>query len=520
MSQQPPSPVHSIKRSVVIIGAGIAGLQAASELYHNGVKDVIILEARNRIGGRLLTMNSSSLIDPSTNKPVTYDLGATWFHDTLQNPLFDEYVINRKKIDIYYDDSFIKIFNSKGEIPDSWKLPQVKNEIEKFMELENFNDIDYEDKSLFNSCIDYLYKQKSVLTKEQITYTPELLRYLELWHGLDWKRLSSKFAIISADGRNAYNLNGYQDIIQDIISDLPNDTIQTNIIIKKIQKVDQNRKVRVLTNNNIEIIADYVIVTIPQSLLSLSETNETGAISFSPPLPPYIEKPLSRMHFGSLGKVIIEFNSIEDIFWDKETDRFLVIADPDPKIKEFSKEVQSANEKKSNFVIKPDYEVEDYDLYKNKIPKQWEYPINISNGYTIKKSPFLLCITQSPLTEFLEAAPLDVVWEYLKPMIYVLAEKNPNITSIDKLPTPVQIRKTFWSQDPFARGSYAGCFAGDDPTDLIIGLTKGFGHVRFAGEHTIMEGAGCVHGAWLSGKREANYILSKLGLLTDDNINW
>ena len=53
------SPTYSIfhefimsktRSKVVIIGAGIAGLSAASELVQNGVTDVIILEARDRIG--------------------------------------------------------------------------------------------------------------------------------------------------------------------------------------------------------------------------------------------------------------------------------------------------------------------------------------------------------------------------------------------------------------------------------------------------------------------------------------
>ena len=38
------------RSKVVIIGAGISGLSAASELVQNGVTDVIILEARDRIG--------------------------------------------------------------------------------------------------------------------------------------------------------------------------------------------------------------------------------------------------------------------------------------------------------------------------------------------------------------------------------------------------------------------------------------------------------------------------------------
>lgn len=41
---------------VIIIGAGIAGLSAANHLISNGIKDVRILEARNRIGGRIISI--------------------------------------------------------------------------------------------------------------------------------------------------------------------------------------------------------------------------------------------------------------------------------------------------------------------------------------------------------------------------------------------------------------------------------------------------------------------------------
>lgn len=47
---------------VVIIGAGLAGLAAAQRLYEAGVKDVIILEAQDRIGGRVHTIRHSNNI--------------------------------------------------------------------------------------------------------------------------------------------------------------------------------------------------------------------------------------------------------------------------------------------------------------------------------------------------------------------------------------------------------------------------------------------------------------------------
>ena len=64
---------------VVVIGAGPAGIGAASILKQKGL-NVQILEARERIGGRAFTVHDYGL-------PL--DLGAQWFHyHEENNPMF------------------------------------------------------------------------------------------------------------------------------------------------------------------------------------------------------------------------------------------------------------------------------------------------------------------------------------------------------------------------------------------------------------------------------------------------
>ena len=59
---------------VIVIGAGFSGLSAAQELIQkNSALKVVVLEARDRIGGRTYTH-----IDSEHN--IRLDLGATWIH--------------------------------------------------------------------------------------------------------------------------------------------------------------------------------------------------------------------------------------------------------------------------------------------------------------------------------------------------------------------------------------------------------------------------------------------------------
>lgn len=65
---------------MLVIGAGLAGLAAAREITRRG-HHVVVLEARDRIGGRIWT---------STTWPdAPLDLGATWIHGVTGNPISD-----------------------------------------------------------------------------------------------------------------------------------------------------------------------------------------------------------------------------------------------------------------------------------------------------------------------------------------------------------------------------------------------------------------------------------------------
>jgi monoamine oxidase len=62
---------------VIVVGAGIAGLTVANALAHCGVECVVV-EARDRIGGRLHTVDLAG---------SAVDLGGSWIHTPIGNPM-------------------------------------------------------------------------------------------------------------------------------------------------------------------------------------------------------------------------------------------------------------------------------------------------------------------------------------------------------------------------------------------------------------------------------------------------
>lgn len=73
------SPAADPDTRVIVVGAGAAGLTAAKVLHEAGVS-VIVLEARDRIGGRTYTAEVG---------PAAVDLGAAWLHGFRGNPMAD-----------------------------------------------------------------------------------------------------------------------------------------------------------------------------------------------------------------------------------------------------------------------------------------------------------------------------------------------------------------------------------------------------------------------------------------------
>jgi len=90
---------------VVIVGAGMAGLAAAKHIQANSGLSVVVLEASNRIGGRVRSNFDFGVDGPNAKGKWTVEDGANWITNYNGNPIYElaeEYNFNMTK-NYYWD---------------------------------------------------------------------------------------------------------------------------------------------------------------------------------------------------------------------------------------------------------------------------------------------------------------------------------------------------------------------------------------------------------------------------------
>lgn len=505
------------KTQVIVVGAGIAGIKTSLDLAKNGISS-LILESRDRLGGRLHTIKFGK-----SNLPI--DLGASWFHDCYDNPLLKKYW-ESNKIDFNFDDGKFTYYNEDGLISDNEKLKPVLEEIKIYLQsLYDKLSID-KDISIKQAIYNYIKEKKWCLTDYQIRHVPQLVRYFELWIGSSWEILSAR--TIAADthkGRDAMVLNGYVNVFNSELEELINSTglesvneiidpksnyftksggcsIKLNSIVYKIQWDSKNKEINVSIKDSItgkiqNFRSDYIVLTVPLSILKLTNLNELGAIEWIPSLPINFKNSLNKISFSSLGKLFFEF---PEVFWNLEDDRLFSFANVDEEYYKSTK-IDLGSHSSYNFInSRFDKPIE----LNGKIPNGLDYSILFLNLAKTTKKPIILALIATPLTQYIEKQDLNTIFKVFKPVFARIS----NLKEC-KIPKPLSIETSKWSSDPFSRGSYTGVTIGDDyesALEYFINPKEIFensGRVRFAGEGTTDDGNGCVHAAWETGKREA-----------------
>ncbi|EGV66253.1 carbohydrate-binding module 1 protein [Yamadazyma tenuis] len=483
----------SMNTKVCIVGAGVAGLKTAHTLLNDPkskfkAEDVLILEAQDRIGGRVLTDKTSSKLGYS------YDIGGAWFHDCLSNTVLQEsidsglFVVQK---DGYFDDKDITVydkdFNNQPVPVTDLKLNRVKEELEKFIEVYYHEDLSRKDMSLLEITDVYIKRYGDRLTSEQKKYLKKMIRYFELWDGFSADKISARYSLNDHEGRNLYNLKGYSFLLDELLRKIPASQIRTNTKVNTIVRNNKHNetKLRVETDKGI-VYCDYLVVTVPLSILKLPSSHPYG-ISWEPSLPASITEALDATCFAALGKVIFEFN---DVWWDKDVEQILHLPEETGSV-----ELSAVLNQPPQKLIYP-YLLVNYEALHKK-----------DNKKTAQGGSFVL-LTQAPLTQYLEENP-DKAWDYFKASFKSFVQPGRTISE------PINVITTKWTTNPYIRGSYSGVEVNGSYEDMVAqlsgeieGLGLGYSTVRFAGEHATAVGSGCIHGAYTSGEREAAWILN------------
>lgn len=471
---------------VIVIGAGISGLKAASDLHEKGVS-TLVLEAHTQIGGRIYT-------ERNTSTGNHYDLGASWFHSTMENPVYDQFISK------WYDPSKVKyddynigfvMNNETGTFPAGCSINAIVDEMKYYAaHLEK-------DQTLHQTVIDYLRMKKDLITTDEVKYSTAVFKMAELMNGGTWDMITSKLAYGPGTGRDSFNTIGYDKVVDRIVENYPIDEkVILNTVVKSVEKIETGKAdeatVKVTTKDGKVYQSKFIILTSSLGVLKLSveDPSEEGAITFNPPLPRSITENFSKTHFTTLGKVIVEF---EKAFWP-DNDKFLVLSIP------YDVDLNVASGKACS--VKP------FDDYSNFAPaKAFDFPCLVANFNVVRGIPSLMFLLPSQPMKQVEAAsnPQEYGYELIKPIIAKLSGLKES-----ELPKPKLVLTTNWGSDPYVRGAITTCA----PGDVLVNdaLIEGFGNIRFAGEGTAYQGHACAHGAYLSGEREASVIIKKLGL--------
>ncbi|XP_011195633.2 peroxisomal N(1)-acetyl-spermine/spermidine oxidase [Zeugodacus cucurbitae] len=304
--------VKSMKSArIVIIGAGSAGIAAATRLLQSGFENVFLLEAENRYGGRVHSI-------PFADNVV--DLGAQWCHGEKGNVIFDTV----RDLDM---------LQSTGDIYDDYKCVRSNKEVlsetvANTLKSVAFNLIPARQeglKSFEGSLGTYLTEA----FWRDLQQSPEIDKTVACEFFENYKKFESSVEAsdhlfeVSGKGHLEYWLcegdlllnwkdKGFRSFLRLLMkakqNEAPDDMgllnkrIQFNARVQNIEWQTSSGDVRIRLWNGELIEADHVICTV-----SLGVLKETHKDMFTPALPSAKCRAIDGLKLGTVDKFFLEF---------------------------------------------------------------------------------------------------------------------------------------------------------------------------------------------------------------------
>lgn len=447
--------------NVIIIGAGIAGLGAARTLLDSSPQfKVTVLEGNTMPGGRVRTVQS---------KQGPLELGATWVHGySATNPIYAlcQSLGLTVKETVAGDNTYY--FDPKGKIlnPDGDEYAPGASIYSQFYDYFQ-NLITATDKRSVGDMFRLFVQKKKLNTNLQNTLLKAINNEVENEYAESAKSLSARyFDMDEKFPKNDALLPGgmiglINGLIRPPLATAAAVNVIYNQIVTSIDFSSSSGLVSVKTKDGSLYQAPYVISTLPLGVM------QKNVVQFNPSLPSTMMSALYQRNMGDLERIVMVFPSS---FWDPEGD------------------------------LKPGW-LNPAFVSPSSLWMEW-YSLSATLGKSI-----LIGFNAGDIarrTSLMDDASL------LASGLSVLKTMFPSAT----IPQPTEYFVSRWLNNPFSYGAYSSprtnasaASVEDDVIAQPLGSAT-TGRLLFAGEHTLAKYFATLHGALISGQREANRIIS------------
>ncbi|XP_062864956.1 spermine oxidase [Trichomycterus rosablanca] len=496
---------------IVVIGAGLAGLAATKTLLENGFTNVTVLEASDRIGGRVQSVQFDK---------ATLELGATWIHGAIGNPIYhlaeengllvhtteDERSVGR--ISLYAKNGVAHYQTNNGRrIPKDLveEFSDLYNEVYELTQefFQNGKPVGAETKNSVGIFTRDLVRKKITMDPDDFESTKKLKlsmlqQYLKVEScessspSMDEVSLSEFGEWTEIPGAHHVIPDGFVKVVELLAREIPARMLQLSKPVRRVHwnysghdadsdAADHNHDqrpgpapVRVECEDGEWYLADHVVVT--ASLGVLKKAHET---LFAPALPLDKALAIQKLGISTTDKIFLEF---AEPFWSPECNSIQFVWEEEAHLESLVYPEEHWYKKICSFDV----------LYP---PERYGH---VLSGW--------ICGDEAL---HMERCDDETVAE-------ICTELLRKFTGKQNIPKPRRILRSSWGSNPYIRGSYSFTRVGSSGGDVErlaepLPYTKSTKapplQVLFAGEATHRKYYSTTHGALLSGQREADRLV-------------